>query len=416
MWRLRSSRKKSGWNQRRRSSSAEFLEDVHQLPRAMSAGVARSDGLQARCGELAAGIVVAQEALDFRLHGGAIRHHQVILAGTEQTFSIGPGGAQQHSAAGQRFKDANGRDAAEAVGVLAARYVKREQALRISFRRAQVGQVTAEINTGGLQPLQRILRVANAIHSDATVRHLAGGSDEKFLQLAGALLVPPVADPDEVVGLLGRQRPEDVHGGGFVKGPGAGEPEAVHINAPNRCSKGEHAVEQVEPEAQDVACAGVGAVMRVVKQDSEAELALELEDSVDDFRLVPFVDDDHVGAAQVFQRKLSEGGVVVIELDIQLGVNAAKLIHGINGAIALDAHQVGERPGAELLVAAHCVALAHESARQAAQKMGVAVVPVGNPGVREVVNVPGPAHTVTPGSTASVGAESRATRDEYRLM
>src|SRR5581483_7811578 len=123
--------------------------------------------------------------------------------GTEQAFGIGPGRAQQRSAAGQRLKDANGRDAAEAVGVLAARYVKREQTPRISFRRTQVGQVTAEINAGGLQPLQRILRVANAIHSDATARHLAGGSDEKFLQLAGALLVPPVADPDKIVGLFG---------------------------------------------------------------------------------------------------------------------------------------------------------------------------------------------------------------------
>src|SRR5262249_49747647 len=63
---------------------------------------------------------------------------------------------------------------------------------------------------------------------------------------------------------------------------------------------------------------------------------------------------------------------------------AAEIVDLRHGTFAFAAHEVAQRPRTQLLIAAQAVAHAGEGARQTAQEVGVAVVPVGNPGMGEI--------------------------------
>src|ERR1051326_3359151 len=147
--------------------------------------------------------------------------------------------------------------------------------------------------------------------------------------------------------------------------------------------------------------------MRVVEEGAKTQLLLEREDLVRDFRLAPFVDDDNVGAAKVLLREFREGGVIVVEVNIEPRIYTPELVDRADGALALILHEVGQRPGAQLLVTFHLVADLAKRAGEAAQKMRVAVVPVGNPRMSEIMNVQLLTHaTATPAGTT----------DSYKLM
>ena len=101
--------------------------------------------------------------LDFLADG---RVAQIVVELVEQIVAITVGGqvrtvaeqlglavlreviGHEQRAAGERLEDANGRNAAEAVGVLAAWHVQGQAAAAVSFGRAQIGNVAAILDAG----------------------------------------------------------------------------------------------------------------------------------------------------------------------------------------------------------------------------------------------------------------------------
>ena len=57
--------------------------------------------------------------------------------------------------------------------------------------------------------------------------------------------------------------------------------------------------------------------------------------------------------------------------------------------------KIGQGPGAERFIATDLVPQVPEFASQPAQKMGVAMVPVGNPGVSKISDIEASAHAAS---------------------
>ena len=129
------------------------------------------------------------------MHGGAVAHGNIVLLGAEQAFIIPPGRAQQERSTGHGLKHPDGRNAAQAVGILPPRNVQRDPGLVIGLGRTQVRQVSAELNIGVLEARERCFRIANAVGHELQIAELLGGLHQKFFHLAGALIVTPVTDP-----------------------------------------------------------------------------------------------------------------------------------------------------------------------------------------------------------------------------
>src|SRR3954453_2702723 len=94
-------------------------------------------------------------------------------------------------------------------------------------------------------PGQRLLRVLRVAHSErgGDQPEAAHRLDQELVQLAGALAVPPVADPHHVA--PARHTPQWGEGArvlGRVPGPGALSPAALEIEVPYHSTEGEHAV------------------------------------------------------------------------------------------------------------------------------------------------------------------------------
>src|SRR5919109_3396984 len=123
--------------------------------------------------------------------------------------------------------------------------------------------------------------------------------------------------------------------------------------------------------------------MSVMQERTESKLLLQPEDGVHHAGRIPFVDDSNVTIAQLFRSKVREALIIVVEVNVELGIEAAKIINRANSSIAFIAHEIAERPRSQLLVAANAVAHAHQRACQATKEMRIAVVPVRDPGVGE---------------------------------
>src|SRR5919201_3446373 len=107
--------------------------------------------------------------LDFGEHGPAIRHADVILAGTEKIFGVRPRRAYQWNAAGERLENANRGNATEAVHILPPRDVQRDAALTVDARALEVRQISAVLYAGFRKFRQRFFRIANTMHNNFLV-------------------------------------------------------------------------------------------------------------------------------------------------------------------------------------------------------------------------------------------------------
>ena len=86
---------------------------------------------------------------------------------------------------------------------------------------------------------------------------------------------------------------------------------------------------------------------------------------------------------QLLVEKLLEAGAALIEMDVEFGIGLAEIVDGADRRRAFVVHQIGERPGAQFLVASHFVSHARQFADKPAQKMRIAMIPVADPGMRE---------------------------------
>src|SRR5579859_6529093 len=315
-------------------------------------------------------------------HLNTVTDHQVVFAGAKQVFFVDPGRAHQGNAASQRLKNADRRDAGEPVRILAARDVHADHAFRINLGGKNIWEVAAVLDVGANQLLQCRIGIAHAMHHHTQLRQRDGRTDKKLIQFGGTLLIAPVADPDHINFFAALERMKLLYVSGLMKSPGTVNAKAIHVNASDRFAKGENAVYQVEMEFQDFTGASMGAMMAVMKQGDEAKFLLQGQHLVHHLWIIPLMQQDNVGFSEfVFKELLKIRVTGFVETDVQLGIGAPKSVNGFNGALAFLLHQVGERPRAQLFIAAHSVSHAHKLAHQPTQKMGVAVVPVRDHGM-----------------------------------
>src|SRR5690606_16555733 len=127
----------------------------------------------------------------------------------------------QRDAAGQRLEHTDGWNTGQVLDIWAARNVHRQLVAGEYLRRLEVGQPAAVGDTEFGQRLERVVRVAHAVDGGIQAQ-LGDRAEQEGAQLLPALVVAPVADPDQVSTLLQlRQRPEQLDVGSLVPGPGA---------------------------------------------------------------------------------------------------------------------------------------------------------------------------------------------------
>src|SRR4029079_237084 len=105
----------------------------------------------------------------------------------------------------------------------------------------------------------------------------------------------------------------------------------------------------------------------------EPELLLERQDGVDQRRVAPFMDQDHIRSAQLAEQEIAQRVVEVVEADVKLGKQLAEVVDRVDSPLAFVANEVGERPRTQLFVATHVAAGADEAARESAEEVCVAV-------------------------------------------
>src|SRR5438270_5849617 len=121
------------------------------------------------------------------------------------------------------------------------------------------------------------------------LRQVQSRPDKKLFQFGGALIVPPVADPNHVNLFAALDRMELLHVSGFMKSPCPVYAKTIDVYTPDGLAKREHAIYQVQMELQNFTSAGVGAMMAVMKQRKETEFFLQREHLVHHLRVIPFM-------------------------------------------------------------------------------------------------------------------------------
>jgi len=139
-------------------------------------------------------------------------------------------------------------------------------------------------------------------------------------------------------------------------------------------AEGEDTVVVVEVETGNVALGGDGAVVGVVEKQGKVAVAAEAAEAGDEVRSGPFVDDNDIGI--VYCRSMIEARSILLRA--QVGEVNDEPGYGLRSLIF---HQIAAAPAVCRLKRQHVVTAAEEIAHDAAEEVGVAVVPVGDEGV-----------------------------------
>src|SRR5207248_5404809 len=104
-----------------------------------------------------------------------------------------------------------------------------------------------------LQSALRFVRIAHAIDIEGKLS-IAGGSVDEIDKLLAALVVTPIANPDEAFARgLFKRRMEPANVGGFVPDEHPVAPAPLLVHARERCAEREHAIVSVEIVSAHVA-------------------------------------------------------------------------------------------------------------------------------------------------------------------
>jgi hypothetical protein len=346
----------------------------------MPARVPRQDGLQSARRLLRPCVVVRGEAVQ-RLPHGLGRIHRDVVAGAKEVLRVQPRRADQRNAARQRLEHADGRNSPQHLHVGAPRHVQRHAAAREGGGHVDGRGPAAKLHAGVRQLRQRVLGIADAVRRERQLGKAPRGAQPVVAQLLRALLVAPVADPDDVGGFRQIQRPEPLHVRGLVERPRPPHAEAIAVHVAQHVAERQHAVVRPQVEAGDGFGVAPRAVVRVVKERDAARRAHQRRKRVHHVRIVPLVHQHHVRTRhrlrQVLAQRRRHG---VVAADVDLGIRAGKVDDGGHAVIA---QQVLHGPGAARLVAHHAVPHARERAHQPADEVRVAMVPVADRAVDE---------------------------------
>ena len=205
------------------------------------------------------------------LHLRPVARDEEVAARREEPLGVVPRRAHERDAARERLERPDGRDAGQRGRVGPARHVHRDaEARRTRAGTAWFGQPAAVLDAGLGERAPRRLRVAHAVDARAQAER-PHRLEQELLELGRALVVAPVADPDEVA--LARDaglRPEDARVGRLVPGPRAPGPAAGEVEVAEDRAEGEHAVVGREIVPRDRLGVGDRAVVRVVEEQAVA--------------------------------------------------------------------------------------------------------------------------------------------------
>ena len=149
----------------------------------------------------------------------------------------------------------------------------------------------------------RAAMVANVVRyrSRSALRDV-GKALGRVEQLGGALLVAPVADPDEIPFAEGvGNRLEYPYVGGFVPGPHPGGPSLIEVPPADHLTEGEHAVIAVESVLPHATPVGNRTMMGVMEEQPVAAVSLPMSaDGLYQRGVVPLVHQHDVLTAELF--------------------------------------------------------------------------------------------------------------------
>ena len=209
-----------------------------------------------------------------------------------------------------------------------------------------------------------------------------GGAQQEFLDFVGPLVVPPIANPDKALARAGRfRRLEQPRVRSFVPNKYALAPAPTAIDFSQRGPEGQHAVVAIEIIAADRIWIADRAMMRVVKQQSEASpLPPHSAERRDQPRLVPFVDNHQISV-------VNQGG----QIDALAVFNRGKLgicrAIGVETRLAMIAQELREAPTPLRLVGDDLMPRVDQLAQHAAQEMRVAVIPARSERMGEIADL-----------------------------
>src|SRR6185437_105435 len=155
--------------------------------------------------------------------------------------------------------------ATQAVRVEPARHVQADLAARVHFGRVQVWQIAAEFNVRFCESLKSVFGIAHAVNGKLGVAQYSCRSNEKLFELASALFITPIADPNHVGVFGGIDRKEMSGIGGFVESPRSLNSEAVNVNAADCVAECQRSVEFVQRKPEDFFRIRVCPMMSVVE-------------------------------------------------------------------------------------------------------------------------------------------------------
>ena len=310
-------------------------------------------------------------------------------------LAIVPRRRQQRNAAGERLEHADRRNAGQNLRVETARHMDRCKVVGEHFRSRRIGQPTVVARAKLLHLLLRSIGIANAMDVERQMRVL-----RRFQQivdkLRAALAVTPVADPDQALAVVLRHRwMKAPNVGGFVPDEHAIAPAPAVVNVGERRSERQNPVIGIKIVGAHLVGSGDCAVVGIVEQQSETTAArAQPPECRDQFRIIPFVDDDEVRAPSL-RRAFFRAAV---------GAGAEFRISGSEGAqplFAMVLEKIGKAPRTFGLEHTNVVPARNKVAENAAQEMRIPVVPARAQRMGEIDD-PHAAPAILSGSDADV--------------
>src|SRR6185437_8247679 len=176
---------------------SDLMKDAQQLVNTMSATVTAENCLQAVPRHFGSGSGIAKQILQMGLHFGAIARDEKILAFAKEPLGIAPESAYERNAACERLEHANGGNAGQGGDVRPPGYVHRRTESAEDLRDAVIRQPSGILDASACQFAASGFRIAHAIDARLDAQRFYGVKQE-FVQLVGALLISPIADPHQV--------------------------------------------------------------------------------------------------------------------------------------------------------------------------------------------------------------------------
>src|SRR5262249_23165047 len=121
--------------------------------------------------------------------------------------------------------------------------------------------------------------------------------------LSSPLFVTPVSYPNNICIFLVLHREKVCYIGGFMEGPNPLYAKSVRIDSADCVTEGENSIQLRQIYCKDFFWVRVGAVVRVVKKGAKTISGFARQNSVDQRRGIPLVNQDDVRLAQLLVEK-----------------------------------------------------------------------------------------------------------------